>query len=206
MPPGPPGTQVPRGRDIMTYSTGFAVTADFSLTNWRLENAAGRPLQGAAGRTPPSAKRGTMLEVDTQRGRARLPFGPGVYLATDLTPDLKRTIVDLAEYATTVITAIMKKHDADEVARDARSWIATNRQFCWLRDLPWQLEMLGFADGEPFRAVRVTERELFIVKADGPDTYEWAVAIDDIRLQNLGFDTPRVREPVAEERMWSLAS
>lgn len=190
----------------MNYSTGFAVTEDFSLTNWRLENATGRPLRSTAGRTPQSAKRGTMLEVDTQRGRVRLPFGPGVYLATDLTPELKRTIVDLAEYATTVIAAIMKKHDADEVAKAAAAWIETDQRFCWTREIPWQLEMLGFAAGQYFRVVRVTERELFIVTADGPATYEWAVAIDDIRLKDLGFDTPRVREAVVEERMWSLAS
>jgi hypothetical protein len=189
----------------MTFQTGFAVTQEFSLANWRLENVTGRPLQGSVARLPRSAKKGTMLEIDPQHGRVRLPFGPGVYLATDLTADLKRTIVDLAEYATTVIAAIMKKHDADEVVKAATTWLETGLRCWWTRDIPWQLELLGFAAGHAFRVVRVTDREIFLVSADRPRTYEWAVAIGDIRLCDLGFDAPGM-EPVGADRLWLLVS
>jgi hypothetical protein len=171
----------------MTFRSGFAVTQELSLADWRLENAAGKPLIGSV-RTPPRADRGTMLEIDTQRGRARIPFGRGLYLATNLTPELRRTTVDLAECATKAIDAIMKAQDADLAGQAAASWIANGQRFWWTRNIPWQLEMLDFANGEPFRAVRVTEAELFFVMAEGASTCEWVVPIGDIHLDDVGFD------------------
>ena len=102
----------------MTFRTGFAVTQELSLSDWRLENAAGKPLVGSI-RTPRRAHRGTMIEIDIQRGRARMPFGRGVYLATNLTPELRRSVVNLAECATRAIDEIMKAQDADMVVRAA---------------------------------------------------------------------------------------
>ncbi|MET0864227.1 MAG: hypothetical protein ABWZ98_07815 [Nakamurella sp.] len=171
----------------MTFQPGFAVTQELSLSDWRLETAAGKPLVGSVSR-PTHAGRGTMVEIDTQRGRARVPFGRGVYLATDLTPGLRRTIVNLAENAAKAIDAIMKAQDADLVAQAASTWIGTNQQFCWTRNLPWQLEMLGFATGDLFRAVRLTHREIFIVGAEAAGGCEWAVPIGDIHLDDVGFD------------------
>jgi hypothetical protein len=160
----------------MTFRTGFAVTHELSLSDWRLENAVGKPLVGSV-RTPRRADRGTMIEIDTQRGRARMPFGRGVYLATNLTPELRRSVVNLADCATQAINAIMKAQDADVVVKAASSWIENRQRFWWTRNLPWQLEMLDFANGQPFRAVRVTEKELFFVSAENAGTLEWAVPI-----------------------------
>lgn len=171
----------------MTFRTGFVVIHELSLSGWRLENAAGKPLIGSV-RTPRCADRGTMIEVDTQRGRARMPFGRGVYLATDLTPQLRRAIVNLAECATKAIDAIMKAADADLVAATASSWIEHNQRFWWTRNIPWQLEMLEFTNGQPFHAVRVTEKELFFVSAEDAGTLEWAVPIGDVNIDDLGFD------------------
>ena len=171
----------------MTFRTGFAVTRELSLSDWRLENAAGKPLVGSV-RTPRRADRGTMIEIDTQRGRARMPFGRGVYLANNLTPELRRSVVNLAECATKAIDAIMKAQDADLVVRAASSWIENSQRFWWTRNLPWQLEMLDFANGQPFRAVRVTEKELFFVIAENAGTFEWVVPIGDVNLDDLGFD------------------
>jgi hypothetical protein len=171
----------------MTFRTGFAVTRELSLSDWRLENAAGKPLVGSV-RTPRRADRGTMIEIDTQRGRARMPFGRGVYLANNLTPELRRSVVNLAECATKAIDAIMKAQDADLVLRAASSWIENSQRFWWTRNLPWQLEMLDFANGQPFRAVRVTEKELFFVIAENAGTFEWVVPIGDVNLDDLGFD------------------
>ena len=170
----------------MTFRTGFAVRQELSLSGWRLENAAGKPLVGSV-RTPPRAMRGTMLEIDAQRGRARIPFGRGAYLATNLTPELRRSIVDLAEYATTAIDAITKLRKADLIGEAAASWIDGSQEFWWTRNMPWQLEMLGFSCGQRFRAVRVTERELFFVSAEGVgiETLEWAVPIGDIHLDDV---------------------
>ena len=171
----------------MTFRTGFVVTHELSLSDWRLENAAGKPLVGSV-RTPRRADRGTMIEIDTQRGRARMPFGRGVYLANNLTPELRRSVVNLAECATKAIDAIMKAQDADLVVRAASSWIENSQRFWWTRNLPWQLEMLDFANGQPFRAVRVTEKELFFVIAENAGTFEWVVPIGDVNLDDLGFD------------------
>ena len=171
----------------MTFRTGFAAIQELSLSDWRLENAAGKPLVGSV-RTPRRADRGTMIEIDTQRGRARMPFGRGVYLANNLTPELRRSVVNLAECATKAIDAIMKAQDADLVVRAASSWIENSQRFWWTRNLPWQLEMLDFANGQPFRAVRVTEKELFFVSAESAGTFEWVVSIGDVNLDDLGFD------------------
>ena len=129
-----------------------------------------------------------MIEIDTQRGRARMPFGRGVYLANNLTPELRRSVVNLAECAAKAIDAIMKAQDADLVLRAASSWIENSQRFWWTRNLPWQLEMLDFANGQPFRAVRVTEKELFFVIAENAGTFEWVVPIGDVNLDDLGFD------------------
>src|SRR6478735_2478744 len=171
----------------MTFRTGFAVTRELSLSDWRLENAAGKPLVGSV-RTPRRAERGTMIEIDTQRGRARMPFGRGVYLANNLTPELRRSVVNLAECATKAIDAIMKAQDADLVVRAASSWIESSQRFWWTRNLPWQLEMLDFANGQPFRAVRVTEKELFFVSAENAGAFEWVVPLGDVNIDDVGFD------------------
>jgi len=127
-----------------------------------------------------------MLEIDTQRGRARIPFGRGVYLATGLTPGLRCSIVNLAECAAEAIDAILKAQDADPVARAALSWIENRQWFWWTRNMPWQLEMLDFANAQPFRPVRVTDRELHFVTAEGPGAIEYVVPIADINLDDLG--------------------
>lgn len=206
----------------MTFRTGFAVTQDLSLTAWRLENAAGRPLQGSV-RRPPRANRGTMLEIDTQRGRARVPFGRGAYLATDLTPDLRRAVVNLAEYAASAIDAIMKAQDADAVRAAVTGWVEDKQRFCWTRNIPWQLEMSDLEVGQRFRATRVTDRELFFVTDNGARAFEWTVAIGDINLEDVAVDDDRavLERPaglplkdlalesaavVAGHGQWSLAS
>ena len=171
----------------MTFRTGFAVTQELSLSDWRLENTAGKPLVGSI-RTPRRAHRGTMIEIDIQRGRARMPFGRGVYLATNLTPELRRSVVNVAECAARAIDEIMKAQDADMVVRAARSWIENSQRFWWTRKLPWRLEMLDFANGQPFRAVRVTEKELFFVSAESPGIFEWVVPIGDVHLDDVGFE------------------
>ena len=170
----------------MTFRSGFAVTQELSLADWRLENAAGKPLIGSV-RTPPRADRGTMRDrhpawagPDTVRPRPVPGNQPD--------PELRRTTVDLAECATKAIDAIMKAQDADLAGQAAASWIANGQRFWWTRNIPWQLEMLDFANGEPFRAVRVTEAELFFVMAEGASTCEWVVPIGDIHLDDVGFD------------------
>lgn len=191
----------------MTYRTGFAVTQDLSLFNWRLENATGKPLLGSVG-TPPRATRGTMLEIDTKRGRVRMQFGRGVYLATDLTPDLRRTVINLAEYATKAIAAILRAQDVDPVRSAATGWVDSGRRFCWTRNLPWQLELLDLQAGQQFRALRVTNQELFCVTADDARTFEWAVPLGDITLEDIAVEHALTRDDAGflDDRQWSLAS
>jgi len=93
-----------------------------------------------------------------------------VYRSRNRTPQLRRAIVNLGECATKAIDAIMKAADADLVAATASSWIEHSQRFWWTRNIPWQLEMLEFTNGQPFHAVRVTEKELFFVSAEDAGT------------------------------------
>jgi hypothetical protein len=187
----------------MAFRSGFAVKQDFPLLDWALEDGVGNP-RAVAVNLPQWARRGALLEVDTDSRRVRLQIACGLYLAGDLTSFIEYGIVDLNDYATARVAEIVKEQDSELVLDAAPSWIAGEQLFCWARNIPWQLLAADFAPGDWFRSVRLTETYLFLVSAkkvgavaagraalatnEPAVTIEWIIPVTDINLTDLRFD------------------
>src|SRR3954449_8256679 len=104
----------------MVFRSGFAVKQDFPLLDWALEDVRGNP-RSAAVNLPQWARRGTLLEVDTDSRRVRLQVAFGLYLAGDLTSVVEYGIIDLNGYATARVAEILNQQDSQLVVDAAPS-------------------------------------------------------------------------------------
>jgi hypothetical protein len=179
----------------VTYETGFAAKQDIDPGNWHIEDATGHVTDPED--APAVVGRGVLLEVDSERGyaRVRLPPPSTNYMAG---PFRRSEVVDLNEYAAARIARLRKEGDDRDLAKLVDLWIAEKQIFWWERNAPFGLEVND--------RVRATARdELAITVARVKDDEPVPIGLDEVVLQNMDLEQSEPEQQKREDGHATLA-